>query len=213
MTDALAPTTTSGLSAQTTDASRPKFSRQRVIVGAAEFADAHGADALTLAALARSLDTSAPALLKHVRSTEDLRSAVAASALAQLGSELDIATNGLHGSAALVAAAASYRRFALGHPGRYALAFSVPDALTEAGDPADRELVLLVERVLAGRGLDSVAMTDAGRIVRSSLHGFVSLEITGGFARGADPATTFSALIDLLDRSGTLGSRTHKETP
>lgn len=213
MTDALAPTTTSGVSASQEDTIRPKFSRQRVIVGAAEFADVHGADALTLAALARSLDTSAPALLKHVRSTDDLRSAVAASALAQLSSELDISTNGLHGSAALAAAAASYRRFALAHPGRYALAFSVSNALTEAGEPTDRELVVLIERVLAGRGLDSVAMTDAGRIVRSSLHGFVSLEIGGGFARGADPATTFSALIDLLDRSSTLGSRTLQETP
>ena len=36
--------------------SRTKFSRQRVIVGAAEFADTHGADALTLAALAREHD-------------------------------------------------------------------------------------------------------------------------------------------------------------
>lgn len=192
---------------------RTKFSRQRVIVGAAEFADAHGPDALTLAALARDLDTSAPALLKHVRSTEDLRAAVAGLALAQLGSGLDIATNGLSGTPALTAFAEGYRRFALAYPGRYALAFSIEDLRTEDGEPADRELVLLVERALAGRGLDSVAMTDAGRIVRATLHGFVSLELVGGFTRGADPATSYAALIDLLDRSSALGSHHLQETP
>lgn len=198
---------------ETAEALRPKFSRQRVIVGAAAFADTHGADALTLAALARDLGTSAPALLKHVRSTEDLRAAVAALALAQLSSELDIVTGGQRGSAALRAAATSYRRFALAHPGRYALAFSTIDARTEAGDPADRELILLLERTLAGRGLDSVAMTDAGRIVRSALHGFVSLELTGGFTRGAAPQTSYDTLVDLLDRSHALGSRQHQESP
>lgn len=193
--------------------SRTKFSRQRVIVGAAEFADTHGADTLTLAALARELDTSAPALLKHVRSTEDLRAAVAAQALAQLSSGLDIATNGLHGTPALIALADGYRRFALAHPGRYALAFSIAGVRAENGEAADRELVLLIERTLAGRGLDSVAMTDAGRIVRAALHGFVSLELVGGFARGADPATSYAALVDLLDRSSALGSHHLQETP
>ncbi|MGK9146035.1 WHG domain-containing protein [Plantibacter flavus] len=191
---------------------RPKFSRQRVIVGAAAFADAHGPEALTLAALARELGTSAPALLKHVRSTDDLRTAVATLAHAQLSSELDVATAGLHGSDALTAAATSYRRFALAHPGRYALAFSVTDARTDAGVPADRELVLLLERVLGGRGLDSVAMTDAGRILRAALHGFVSLEITGGFARGVEPLATYTALVDLLDHSPTLGTRHDRQT-
>lgn len=191
---------------------RPKFSRQRVIVGAAEFADAHGADVLTLAALARELGTSAPALLKHVRSTDDLRAAVAVLALAQLSSELDIATAGLHGTPALTAAAASYRRFALAQPGRYALGFSTRDAQTASGEPADRELVILIERVLAGRGLDSVAMTDAGRIVRAALHGYVSLELAGGFARGAEPGSTFDAMIHLLDRSPELGSHDPRRT-
>lgn len=193
--------------------SRTKFSRQRVIVGAAEFADTHGADALTLAALARELDTSAPALLKHVRSTEDLRAAVAQLALAQLASGLDIATHGLSGSPALTALADGYRRFALAYPGRYALAFSIKDVRADTGEPADRELVMLVERALAGRGLDSVAMTDAGRIVRAALHGFVSLELVGGFTRGADPATSYAALVDLLDHSSALGSRHLQETP
>ncbi|WP_431030821.1 WHG domain-containing protein [Plantibacter sp. RU18] len=191
---------------------RPKFSRQRVIVGAAEFADAHGADALTLAALARSLGTSAPALLKHVRSTDDLRAAVAVLALAQLSSELDIATTGLHGTPALAAAAVSYQRFALAQPGRYALGFSTVDARTASGEPADRELVILIERVLAGRGLDSVAMTDAGRIVRAALHGYVSLELTGGFARGAEPSSTYDAMIHMLDRSPALGSPDPRRT-
>jgi AcrR family transcriptional regulator len=196
-----------------TPVSRTKFSRQLVIVGAAEFADAHGADVLTLAALARHLDTSAPALLKHVRSTEDLRAAVASLALAHLASSIDIATGDLSGTPALTALAETYRRFALTYPGRYTLAFSTSDARTAAGDPADRELVLLVERTLAGRGLDSVAMTDAGRIVRAALHGFVSLELVDGFTRGAEPGASYAVLVDLLDRSSALGSRHLQETP
>lgn len=212
MSDAPAPTAVDEASDARVEGLRPRLSRQRVVVGAAEFADAHGADALTLASLARGLGTSAPALLKHVRSTEDLLAGVAALALAQLSSELDIATHGLQGTVALTAAAEAYRRFALAHPGRYVVAFSVADARTDDGVPADQELVLLIERVLADRGLDSVALTDASRIVRAALHGFVSLELVGGFTRGAAPQTTYDALIGALDRSPALGSNSPRRT-
>jgi hypothetical protein len=53
--------------------------------------------------------------------------------------------------------------------------------------------------VLRGYGLDGDDLIDATRAIRSAVHGFVTLEITGGFGLPQDVDRSFHRLIDMLD--------------
>lgn len=186
---------------------RHRFDRERVIAAGADYADSLGVGAtfMTLAGLAREVDASVPRLLKHVRGSEDLRGSIAARALDQLGAEIADSTARLSGSAALRVAASAYRGFAQAHPGRYTLAFATTHWQNEDYAAAGERLVGVVQGVLIGRGLDRDGMVDAVRILRATLHGFVTLEAAGGFALARSVDSTFEVLIGSLDASGALG--------
>ena len=68
------------------------------------------------------------------------------------------------------------------------------------------QLVDLVLAVLRGYGLEREDAVHAARIVRSALHGFVALELAGGFAIPLDLDESFSRLIDVLARGLSGGS-------
>ena len=56
--------------------------------------------------------------------------------------------------------------------------------------------------VLAGYGIaDQDAVVDAIRFLRSALHGFVSLEIAGGFAMARPADASFEVTVDALDHA------------
>jgi hypothetical protein len=54
--------------------------------------------------------------------------------------------------------------------------------------------------VLRGYGLDGDDLIDATRAVRSAVHGFVALEIAGGFGLPQDVDRSFDRLIEMLDK-------------
>jgi hypothetical protein len=93
----------------------------------------------------------------------------------------------------------AYRTFALAHPGRYAgtlraVSGDDPDAVAAA-----TALLAIVDRVLAERGLSGAGAVDGARLLRATLHGFVALETTGGFAMPRSLATSFDRAVDALD--------------
>ncbi len=169
---------------------------ERVVTAAAGLADADGLDAVTLAALASRLNIRVPSLYKHVDGLGEVRRQVAVRGLRALTDRIAAAAAGLSGDEALRATCAAYRRFAREHPGQYA-------AIQRAPDPRDDELadrlVELILDVLRGYRLDGDEAVHAVRIVRSTLHGFVSLENGGGFGLPLDTDDTFARLVDLLD--------------
>ena len=86
----------------------------------------------------------------------------------------------------------------MAHPGRYPLTQRVPDA----GDPehvaAGEQAVQAVFAALRGYGLEGDEAIHATRAARSALHGFVSLEIDGGFALRQDVGRSFERLVSAL---------------
>jgi len=60
-------------------------------------------------------------------------------------------------------------------------------------------VVGVVVAVLRGYDLDGDAAVHAARILRASLHGFVSLETAGGFAIPLDLDESFARLVDVVD--------------
>jgi AcrR family transcriptional regulator len=158
-----------------------------------------GFERLTLAAVASRAGVAVPSLYKHVASLDELRRLVAVEAIAELTRVLAGATIGRSGPDAVRSAADALRAFAIAHPGRYA----ATQVAADLGSPADAELaagaaetLAVLEAVLRGFGLPEDEMVDAIRMMRSAIHGFVTLELGGGFGIPHDLDRSFAVLVD-----------------
>ncbi len=158
--------------------------------------DAEGASALTLAALAQRFGVAQPSLYKHVAGLDDLHGRLAVARHDRdIGTSMRRAASGRSGRAAVTAVAAAYRDYAREHPGSYGYLLRV-----RSGDPAHaaaaQEVLDVLADVLAGYGMEGEdAVVDAIRFLRSTLHGFVALELAGGFAMARPVDASFDVLV------------------
>lgn len=183
---------------------RAGLNRDRVVAIALDVVDAGGrtgfAD-LTLASVASAAGVSTPSLYKHVASLADLRREVGVHAVGDLVRLTSQATVGRSGPEAIRSLGHAMRDYAREHPGRYA-AVQVP---ADPDDPADAALaraggdaVAILAAVVRGAGVADDHLVDAVRILRSAVHGFVSLELDRGFRLPADLDASFDALLDVV---------------
>jgi AcrR family transcriptional regulator len=178
---------------------RAGLSTQAVVDVALEIVDEHGLDALTLAAVAQRAGVAAPSLYKHVRSLDALLQKVSAVATGELADALSHAAAGKAGLDAVRAVAIAYRSYALRSPGRYPTTQGVADPADPAHVAAGERAVYTVFAVLHAYGITGDDAVDATRFVRSALHGFVSLEVSGGFGLPQDVDRSFDRLVSSLD--------------
>ena len=179
---------------------RAGLSPAAVVAAAADLADAHGLDAVTLAAVAGAVGVRTPSLYNHVGGLDDVRRGVALTALRELGDALRDAAVGRAGDDALVALAHAYRTYAREHPGRYAATQRAPAAADEELAAAGARAVDALLAVLRGYGIDGDDAIHAARGVRSALHGFVGLEAGGGFGIPVDVDESFDRMVAALAR-------------
>ena len=164
----------------------------RVAAAAVAIADADGLDAVTIARVAADLGVRPPSLYNHVASRDELLRAIARRALLDLEQAFGAAALGRSGPGAIRAVAHAWRTYANAHPGAYAATVRAPD--DDAGD----RLVAVVVAVLRGFELTDEDALHAVRILRSALHGFVALELAGGFGAPIDVDVSFERLVDVL---------------
>jgi AcrR family transcriptional regulator len=177
---------------------RAGLSETRVVEEAERIADEAGLSQLTLAALAERLGVRQPSLYKHVDGMEALQRSIAIRAKTELGDILARAAVGRSGGDAITAMSSAYRAWALAHPGRYA-ATQRPSASGDAeATAADAAVVQVVLDVLSGYELRDDDAIDTARAMRSALHGFVTLEMGGGFELPASVDRSFDRLINGL---------------
>lgn len=181
-------------------ATRPGLTTERVVAAAVELLDSGGLQALTLASLAQRLQVRSPSLYNHIDGLDDLRRRLTLRGLLELRETLQTAVMGRSGSEALAALGHAYRDFARHHPGLYQLTLRS----NEQGDPelqqAGAAVVEVVLAVLRAYDLHGDAALHATRFLRSALHGFVSLEIGGGFGLPLALDESFAALLGAVDR-------------
>lgn len=177
---------------------RVGLSTSSVVDAAVDLVDEKGGAALTLAAVASRTGVAAPSLYKHVRNLEALRQKVSARATAELAQALSTSVAGRSGEEALRCVAHAYRAYALAHPGRYPLTQRVPNAKDPDHVEAGEQAVRAMFAALHGYGLDGDEAIHATRVTRSALHGFVSLEIDGGFGLPQDVGRSFERLVSAL---------------
>lgn len=177
---------------------RAGLTADRVVADAAALADAEGLDAVTPAALARRLGVRPASLYAHVDGAADLRQRLLALSLAESADAVAEAVAGRAGPDAVRALADAHRSWAHAHPGRYA-ATRIPAADDSPALAPGRRHAELSRAVLRGYDLDAVAEVHAVRLLGSVVHGFVTLELAGGFAHSRpDAEQSWDAAIDAV---------------
>ncbi|XVU27700.1 TetR-like C-terminal domain-containing protein [Actinoplanes sp. CA-054009] len=169
-----------------------------VIEAAAGLADEVGLDNLTMGLLAERVGVRTPSLYKHVESLDALRRGIGMRAKAEFAVALARAAVGQSGPAAVYAFAEAYRAWVLEHPGRYAATIRAPEPGDEEDKRVSDESVQVLFDVLTGFGLPEERAVDAARALRSSLHGFASLEAAGGFGLNRDVSESFRFMVGAL---------------
>ena len=172
---------------------------ERLTEAGAELADEVGFEQVTVSALARRFDVKVASLYSHVRNSHDLKTRIALLALAELADRAAEALAGRAGKDALAALANVYRDYAREHPGRYAAAPRRRAPQTAAASPRGRP-AHMTRALLRGYDLTEPDQTHAVRLLGSVFHGYVSLELGGGFSHSApDTEETWARILDALD--------------
>ncbi|MET1007049.1 MAG: TetR-like C-terminal domain-containing protein [Propionibacteriaceae bacterium] len=178
---------------------RVGLTAQRLVQAGADLADEIGFDQVTLSALARQFDVRVASLYSHLAGSDDLRTRIALLALAELADRAAAAIAGRAGKDALVAFANVYRDYARQHPGRYAATQLRLDAEAAAASAGGRHAEM-TRAILRGYALSGTDQTHAVRLLGSVFHGYVSLELGGGFSHSApDTEQTWQRILDALD--------------
>lgn len=177
-------------------ASRMKLDFQIVLQKASDLVDQKGLDDLSLTLLAKELQIRPPSLYNHVDNLSDLKQALAIQGTKKLYENLVEAAVGKSGDEAVRSMGNAYVKFVRTHPGLY-------DASNRFPNPEDVELqqwqkaiVDIVLKVFEFYNLKGDLAIHMVRGLRSILHGFTSIEQSGGFGIPLDIDTSFSILIE-----------------
>lgn len=171
-----------------------------VIDAAAAIANADGLAAVTLARLAGQLGVRPPSLYKHIAGLDGVRRALALRGLAEANARIGRATVGKARDDALFALAHAYWRFARDEPGLYAASLRAARPGENDIAAAGEALLGTVLSVLAGYGVKGNDALHATRGLRAIVHGFVSLDLAGGFRLKLDLDQSFDRLLAAFAR-------------
>lgn len=177
--------------------SRAGLTPEAVTAAAAAVVDEEGVEALSMARLARDLGVRSPSLYNHVDSLDSLVREIALFALADLTEACRAALMNRTGREALLAFSHAYRHWALSHPGTY--------PLTQVAHPEDprweevsRRLLDPLLALLGNPAGDAAETIHRARALRSGLHGFITLELVGGFGLEVPTDASFTRMIDAI---------------
>ena len=179
---------------------RVGLTRASVTEAGAALVDEVGFSQLSMGMLADRLGVKTPSLYKHVANQAELAHLIAVLAMNELADAIRDAIQGRAGRDALVAGAEAMRAFMRDHPGRYtagnAAQISGPD------DPllaASHRVMASWAAMLHGYHLDRDQEIQALRMLRSTLHGFGTLEIVNSFQVDQPVDDSFTWIVDFLD--------------
>ena len=177
---------------------RAGLSELVVIEEAERLIDEVGLPRLRQADLAARLGVRQPSLYKHIQSSDGLVRSIAIRAKNELAYVLARAAVGRERADALNSISNAYRAWALEHPGRYATLQNAVTAGDIEGEAASLSVLQVVTDVLAGYELADDDAIDAARMLRSALHGFITLESSGGFGLPVNIDRSFQRLVNGL---------------
>ncbi|MCT8334932.1 TetR/AcrR family transcriptional regulator [Leptospira sp. 85282-16] len=181
---------------------RPKkgqiqITRQLVLDGAWDLIMEEGFAEFRLAGLAEKLGIRTPSLYNHIQDLEDVRREMKRRSLQILADSLSSKIrNSDQGSLVISQFLNAYRGFAKTHPHMYPLTIESTESDPELKPLGDRILMICME-VFRLESLDEMAVHRI-RILRSLLHGFIVLEMVGGFGRKESIEDSFQKITESL---------------
>lgn len=177
---------------------RAGLDQSSVVEAAAKLVDEEGIEQLSLGRLAERLGVRTPSLYNHVAGLPGLKRDLTLYCLRDLRDRITRAAIGKSHAEAIFAFANAYRDYARKAPGRYALTQQAPAPDDQELQALARQIVEVIHAVLVPYKLSEEEAIHAIRSLRSLVHGFVSLEMTGGFGLPVDRDASFYWLINLL---------------
>lgn len=175
------------------------LTRDEVIDAAVELADEVGLEQLTLAELAARLGIRPPSLYNHIDGVEGLRRDLALRGARAIAAAIEPLRSSQHADDSLRAVCSSYRTFSLEHPGLYAATTDVENLVADA--EVWSAITVIIDQLgstLTEMGIPSEKHITVIRAIRSTLHGFVTLEQAGGFGELEEIDESFELMIDFL---------------
>ena len=177
---------------------RARLDQASVVEAAVKLIDEEGIEQLSLGRLAERLGVRTPSLYNHVAGLPGLKHDLTLYCLHDLLDLILRSTVGKSRAEAIFALANAYRAYAREAPGRYALTVQAPDPGDQEVQALAQQLVEVVRAVLPPYRLREEVAIHAIRGLRSIVHGFISLEVAGGFAMPVDLDASFHWLINLF---------------
>src|SRR5207245_4081387 len=175
---------------------RAGLDQASVVEAAVKLIDEEGIEQLSLGRLAERLGVRTPSLYNHVAGLPGLKHDLALFCSRELLNRITRATIGKSRTEAIFALANAYRAYARETPGRYAFTLRAPDPGDQELQAMAQQLVDVLQAVLAPYRLSQQDAIHAIRGLRSIVHGFISLEVAGGFGMPVDLDASFHWLID-----------------
>ena len=180
---------------------RSNLTRQTVVQAAADLINVEGLEALSLGRLAKELGIRTPSLYNHVNGLPGLLRELSILNARNLADRLSEAAIGQSGPDLVRAVMQTMRAYIKESSGLYLSTVRASGTHDEANPELEQEEARSVKvglAVMASFGLEGEEAIHAVRGLRSVVHGFATLEISGGFGLRLELDESFNRLVDLF---------------
>jgi len=180
---------------------RSNLTKQTVVQAAADLINAEGLEALSLGSLAKELGIRTPSLYNHIDGLPGLMRELSILNARNLAERLNDVAIGKSGPELVQKLMESIRAYIKESPGLYMSTVRASGTHSEAYPQLEQEEARSVKvglAAMASFGLEGEDAIHAVRGLRSVVHGFATLEISGGFGIPLDLDESFSRLVDLF---------------
>jgi AcrR family transcriptional regulator len=180
---------------------RSNLTKQIVVQAAADLINAEGPEALSLNHLADKLGIRTPSLYNHVDGLPGLRRELSLLNARTLAERLNEAAIGQSGPELVRVVMQTIRTYIKEYPGLYISTLRASGTQADVDPELENEEARSVKVgviVMGSFGLEGEDAVHAVRGLRSVVHGFATLEVSGGFGMSLDLNESFTRLVELF---------------
>ena len=180
---------------------RLNLTKQIVVQAAADLINVEGLEALSLSRLAKELGIRTPSLYNHVDGLPGLMRELSILNARNLADRISEAAIGQSGPEAIQAVMQAMRAYIKESPGLYLSTVRTSGTQAKVDPELEQEETRSVKvgmALMTAFGLEGEEAIHAIRGLRSLVHGFATLEISGGFGIPMDLDESFTRLVDLF---------------
>ena len=180
---------------------RANLTKATVVQAAADLINAEGLEALSLGHLAESLGIRTPSLYNHVDGLPGLMRELSILNARNLADRISEAAIGQSGPELVVSVMQAMRTYIKENSGLYLSTLRASGTQAEVDPELEKEEARTLKvgvAVMASFDLGGGDAVHALRGLRSLVHGFATLEISGGFGLPLELDESFARLVDLF---------------